>query len=93
MHTQEAAGLDREVIGRVLAVSARGSATLVSRAVIDGAVVVYNTDDPPLWFKPILRARDEDGSPLKAMHVRASDEHGTPILVEYSAGSAITGTA
>ena len=94
MHTeQEPQELDQFIIDRALAVSAEGSATPVSRAVIDGAVVIYNTDDPPLWLRPVLAARDEDGSPRDAMHVRASDEDGTPILVEYSVGSAITGTA
>jgi len=89
--TYEAVGLDQIIIDRALAVSAGGTNHGVSRAVIDGAVVIYNLDDPPLWLKPVLHARDENGSPRDAMHVRASDVNGVPILVEYETGEAITG--
>ena len=34
----------------------------IGRALIDGAVVVYNLDDPPAWLQSILANRDEDGS-------------------------------
>lgn len=34
----------------------------LGRAIIDGAVVIYDLDDPPKWLKPILAYRDDDGS-------------------------------
>lgn len=32
------------------------------RALIDGALVVYDLDAPPAWLTPVLAARDEDGN-------------------------------
>jgi hypothetical protein len=34
----------------------------VGRAAIDGALVVYDLEDPPYWLVPVLEARDEDGN-------------------------------
>ena len=30
-------------------------------AIIDGAIVIYNIDDPPDWLIPVLELLDEDG--------------------------------
>ena len=30
-------------------------------AIMDGAMVCYDLDDPPVWLRPILDLRDEDG--------------------------------
>ena len=89
----EAAGLDEIVIERAMDVSAAGSATSVGRVLIDGAVVIYNCDDPPLWLRPVLYAQDEDGSPLKAMTVKHFIPHPDIEFYEirYDAGEAITG--
>lgn len=54
--------LDQRVIDRALKVKAADVAHPTSRAVIDGAVVIYNLDDPPAWLVPVLAARDEDGN-------------------------------
>lgn len=34
----------------------------ISRTWIDGALVVYDLDDPPVWLRPILELQDEDGN-------------------------------
>lgn len=31
-------------------------------AIIDGALVIYNGDSPPVWLKPILEMRDDNGN-------------------------------
>lgn len=33
----------------------------VGRAWVDGALVVYDLDDIPVWLEPVLNARDADG--------------------------------
>jgi hypothetical protein len=39
-------------------------------AIIDGAMVIYDIDNPPVWLRPILAMRDEDGnSPRKLIDV------------------------
>ncbi len=35
-----------------------------SWAIIDGAVVIYNLDDPPAWLVPVLERLDENGNTL-----------------------------
>jgi hypothetical protein len=35
------------------------------RAIIDGAVVIYNASDIPGWLQPLLDARDDDGRLLE----------------------------
>ena len=32
-----------------------------SWSIIDGALVVFDSDDPPGWLDPVLEDRDEDG--------------------------------
>lgn len=34
----------------------------VSRAIINGAVVIYNSEQTPDWLAPILEACDENGN-------------------------------
>ena len=34
----------------------------ISRNWIDGALVIYDLEDPPAWLKPILMIQDEDGN-------------------------------
>lgn len=53
--------LDSVVLDRAMSVKADDASHSTSRAIIDGAVVIYNLDDPPAWLTPILDARDEDG--------------------------------
>lgn len=33
-----------------------------SWSIIDGALVIYNFEDPPHWLLPVLEAQDEDGN-------------------------------
>lgn len=33
-----------------------------SWSIIDGALIIYNLDEPPAWLAPVLDARDEDGN-------------------------------
>jgi hypothetical protein len=30
--------------------------------IIDGALVICDLDDPPVWLKPILELKDDDGN-------------------------------
>ena len=39
----------------------------VGRAAIDGALVVFDLDDPPAWLKPVLDMRDENGNTATEM--------------------------
>jgi hypothetical protein len=52
--------------------------------VINGAVVIYNLDDPPRWLRPILDMRDENGDVVTAQV--DCDERDRPmyVTVEYS---------
>lgn len=55
-------GLHQAIIDKALNVYAPTSAGhSTGRALIDGAVIIYNLDEPPAWLVPILAARDEDG--------------------------------
>ncbi len=40
-----------------------------SWSIIDGALVIFDFDNPPAWLKPVLDARDEDGNTLLAQVV------------------------
>jgi len=31
-------------------------------AIIDGAIVIYDLDEPPPWLAPVLVVRDDDGN-------------------------------
>lgn len=42
----------------------------IGRAIIDGALVIYDLDAPPAWLAPVLSARDEDGN-VPAQHCTA----------------------
>lgn len=33
----------------------------IGRAAIDGALVIYDPDDPPSWLREVLESRDDDG--------------------------------
>ena len=61
--------------------------------IIDGALVIFDCDEPPVWLAPVIRAQNEDGDTGGCVHVRASDDIRAPILVEYSVGSATIGAA
>ena len=63
----------------------------ISRAVIGGAVVIYDLDDVPAWLEPILDACDEDGDPSDAISIT---DYGDDCIVMYCfKGTAITGEA
>jgi hypothetical protein len=81
--------LDQLIIDRALAVSAGGVSQSVCRAVINGAVVIYNLDDPPKWLRPILDMRDENGDVVTAQV--DCDERDRPmhVTVEYSMDPAL----
>ena len=34
----------------------------ISRAIVDGVLVVYDLEDPPAWLEVVLDDRDEDGN-------------------------------
>jgi hypothetical protein len=87
--TTQTAGLHRSTIKAAFRVP--GHDRSVSRALIDGAMVIYNTEDPPTWLRAVIRSRDEDGNTSEAMDVRGVASDGTPELICFNEGTSITG--
>lgn len=52
-------GLNENTVSDALNIDSHGQA--VGRALINGAVVIYDLYNAPAWLSPILRMRDENG--------------------------------
>lgn len=64
--------LDSRTATRALRVEASPGES-VGRALMNGAVVIYNLDEPPFWLGPLLAARDEEGDVQASAPMPVSD--------------------
>lgn len=81
--------LNEQTIEEAFDVPACGQS--VGRALIDGCMVIYDLDDPPVWLRAVIRAQDENGNTTDALRVYGDDGSFPYTVVECRNGTAITG--